>query len=43
MLGDCYRKQNELEKAKQFYRDVIAKHGSDEIGKAAQKKLREIE
>lgn len=43
MLGDCYRRLNELEKAKQFYRDVLAKHRGDEIGKTAQKKLREIE
>jgi tetratricopeptide (TPR) repeat protein len=43
MLGDCYRKLNDLEKAKQFYRDVIAKHRGDEIGRTAQKKLREIE
>lgn len=43
MLGDCYRKLNDKEKAKQFYRDVIAKHRGDELGKTAQKKLREIE
>ena len=33
----------DLEKAKQFYRDVIAKYRGDEIGRTAQKKLREIE
>lgn len=43
MLGDCYNKLNEPEKAKQFYRDVLTKHRGDEIGKTAQKKLREIE
>lgn len=43
MLGDCYRKLNDLTKAKQFYRDVIAKHRGDELGRTAQKKLREIE
>jgi TolA-binding protein len=43
MLGDCYKKLNDFEKAKQFYRDVIAAHRSDEIGKTAQKKLREID
>jgi TolA-binding protein len=43
MLGDCYTKLKDFEKAKQFYRDVIAKHRSDEIGKTAQKKLKEIE
>lgn len=43
MLGDCYSKLKDFEKAKQFYRDVIAKHRGDEIGKTAQKKLREIE
>ena len=43
MLGDCYKKMNDLEKAKQFYRDVLAKHRGDDLGKTAQKKLREIE
>lgn len=43
MLGDCYRKLNDLAKAKQFYRDVITKHRGDELGRTAQKKLREIE
>lgn len=43
MLGDCYTKLKDFEKAKQFYRDVIAKHRGDEIGRTAQKKLREIE
>lgn len=43
MLGDCYKKLNDYEKAKQFYRDVLAKHRGDELGKIAQKKLREIE
>jgi len=43
MLGDCYSKLKDFGKAKQFYRDVISKHRGDEIGKTAQKKLREIE
>ena len=43
MLGDCYVKLKDFEKAKQFYRDVIAKHRGDDIGKTAQKKLRDIE
>ncbi len=43
MLGDCYKKMNDLEKAKQFYRDVLTKHRGDDLGKTAQKKLREIE
>ena len=43
MLGDCYIKLKDFEKARQFYRDVIAKHRGDEIGRSAQKKLREIE
>jgi len=43
MLGDCYSKLKDFEKAKQFYRDVIAKHRGDEIGRTAQKKLRDIE
>jgi TolA-binding protein len=43
MLGDCYKKLNDLEKAKQFYRDVLTKRSSDELGKTARKKLREIE
>lgn len=43
MLGDCYIKLKDFGKARQFYRDVIAKHRGDEIGRSAQKKLREIE
>lgn len=43
MLGDCYRKMNDKEKAKQFYREVLSKHRGDELGKIAQKKLREMQ
>lgn len=43
MLGDCYVKLNDKEKAKEFYRDVLVKHRGDEIGKTAQKKLRDIQ
>ena len=43
MLGDCYKNLKDFDKAKQFYRDVLAKHRGDELGKTAQKKLREIE
>lgn len=43
MLGDCYKKLNDKEKAKQFYREVISRHRGDELGKIAQKKLREIQ
>jgi TolA-binding protein len=43
MLGDCYVKLKDIEMAKQFYRDIIAKHRGDEIGRTAQKKLRDIE
>ncbi len=42
-LGDCYSRLKDLDKAKQFYREVLAKHRGDELGKIAQKKLREIE
>ncbi|NWF90636.1 MAG: tetratricopeptide repeat protein [Ignavibacteriaceae bacterium] len=43
MLGDCYKKLKDTDKAKQFYQEVLAKHRSDELGKTAQKKLRELE
>ena len=43
MLGDCYKKLKDADKAKQFYQEVLAKHRSDELGKTAQKKLRELE
>lgn len=43
MLGDCYKKLKDVGKARQFYSDVLVKHKGDEIGRAAQKKLRELE
>lgn len=43
MLGECYVKLKDLEKAKSMFREVLAKHRGDELGKTAQKKLREIE
>jgi TolA-binding protein len=42
-LGECYTKKNEIQKAKNVYRDVLAKHRGDEYGKEAEKKLRELE
>jgi TolA-binding protein len=42
-LGECYTKKNELQKAKNVYRDVLAKHRGDDFGKEALKKLRALE
>jgi len=41
-LGDAYLKMNDKDKAREMYRTVISKHRSDEYGKEAQLKLRNV-
>lgn len=42
-LGDIYAKQDSLDKAKEYYRAILAKHRGDQFGKEAQTKLRQVE
>ncbi len=42
-LGDCYTQKKEIAKAKDVYRDVLARHRGDQYGNEAQKKLRELQ
>lgn len=42
-LGDCYTQKKEIAKAKDVYRDVLAKHRGDQYGTEALKKLKELQ
>ncbi|MCX6148968.1 MAG: tetratricopeptide repeat protein [Ignavibacteriales bacterium] len=39
LLGECYEKKNDFQKAKELYRTVQSRHQGDEFGRQAQKKL----
>jgi len=41
-LGECYQKLNDKNKAREMFRTVITRRGSDELGKEAQAKLRGV-
>lgn len=41
-LGECYQKLNDKNKAREMFRTVITRRGSDEFGKEAQAKLRGV-
>ncbi len=41
-LGEIYTRQEDYDKAKEYYRSVLAKHKGDQFGKEAQSKLRKL-
>lgn len=42
LLGDCYVKLNDKQKAEEMYRTVIRKHKNDDFGKEAMDKIRNL-
>ena len=41
-LGDIYTSEESFDKAKEYYRSILAKHKGDQFGKEAQSKLRKL-
>ena len=41
-LGEIYTRQEDYDKAKEYYRSVLAKHKGDQFGNEAQSKLRKL-